>query len=312
MRKKSVKLPFASATFSDIILFATSLHLFIGLVTHILWLLRGNQTLFRYYFGYQDPLFFLLCSVLEFWLASRAWKQFSPGQSLRWAWLLIMISALCHVIGSILTQILSADSYINPLYFLSHHGSKTAQAFLLPLGSLIGGPVQMIALGGGLFLAVRLCQKLGPSRQKVIDWVILGIVVAYTLRVAYVVFQTRVGATPAPRLVEVMNWANDPLLCVLLFFAFLLRRSVAQMGWGYVSKCWGAYVVAILGTSIASMAMWASNFSLIPYPESAVLWYLWPIIFAAYALGPAYQVEAAHVAMARLDESSPKPIFWDS
>ena len=311
MCKKSVKLPFASASFSDIILFATSLHLIIGLVTHVLWLGWGNQTLFRYYFGYQEPLFFLLCALLEFWLASRAWKQFSPGQSLRWAWLLITISALCHVIGSILTQILCADSYINPLYFLNRHGSKTVRAALLALGSFVGGPVQMMALGGGLFLAVRLCQKLGPSRQKVIDWVILGVVVAYTLRVAYVVFQTRAGSTAAPDVVEMMNWANDPFLCVLLFFAFFLRRSVAQMGWGYVSKCWGAYVAAILGTSIASMVIWATNFGIIPYPESAVLWYLWPIIFAAYALGPAYQVEAAHAAMARLDESSLMPTVSD-
>ena len=114
-------------------------------MTHTLWLLRGNQILFRYYFGYEDPLFFLLCAVLEFWLASRAWNQFSPGQSLRWAWMLIMISAFCHVIGTILTQILGADSYINPLYFVNPHGSKTAHAVLLALGSFIGGPVQMIA-----------------------------------------------------------------------------------------------------------------------------------------------------------------------
>src|SRR5579862_3149768 len=134
MGKKLAKFPYASPSFSDLILLATSLHLFIGLVTHILWLLRGNQTLFRYYFGYEDPVFFLLCAVLEFWLASRAWKQFSPGQSLRWAWLLIMISALCHVLGAILTQILSTDSYVNPLYFLDPHGSKPTHAALLALG----------------------------------------------------------------------------------------------------------------------------------------------------------------------------------
>jgi len=50
------------------------------------------------------------------------------------------------------------------------------------------------------------------------------------------------------------------------------------------------------------MGMWLANFGMLPYPESAVLWYVWPIIYAAYALGPTYQVEAAHVAVARLDD----------
>jgi hypothetical protein len=31
------------------------------------------------------------------------------------------------------------------------------------------------------------------------------------------------------------------------------------------------------------------------------LWYVWPIIYAAYALGPTYQVEAARVALNRLE-----------
>ncbi|MGO8816227.1 MAG: hypothetical protein ACLQVG_16440 [Terriglobia bacterium] len=41
-------------------------------------------------------------------------------------------------------------------------------------------------------------------------------------------------------------------------------------------------VVAILGTSMASVATWAADFGLLLYPESAVLWYIWPVIYAAY------------------------------
>ena len=209
-----------------------------------------------------------------------------PGQSLRWAWYLIMISASCHVVGSVLTQILARDSYINPLYDINPSRVRSAYPALSTMGSFIGGPLQMLTLAGGLFLALRLCRKLGIGRQRTIDWVILAIVLAYTFRVLYVVIRMEIGANRPTHLVDLITWGNDPLLCVLLFFAFFLRRSVAEMGWGYVTKCWTAYVVAILGTSVASMAIWAADFDIFPYPERAVIWYIWPIIFAAYALGP--------------------------
>jgi hypothetical protein len=275
--------------------------MFVGVVTHIRWLLGGGAALFRYYFAYEDPLFLVFCTVLEFSWAYLAWKQFSSGQLLRRAWLLIMISAICHVVGMSISHILCMGSYINPLYAFNVSWYKTASTFLPHVGAFIGGPLHMVALVGGLFLALRLCQQFGiRGKLKGLDWVVLGIVVAYTLQVAYVIIRLRMEAPRPPHLYEVMNWVNDPLLCVLLFLAFFLRRSVVQMGRGYVTKCWGAYVIAILGTSMGSMGSWAADFGFLPYPESAVLWYIWPVIYAAYALGPIYQVEATHVAQARL------------
>ncbi len=303
MGKKSPRLIPTNPTLSGLILLATSLHLSLGLVTHTLWLLGRNAALFRYYFTYQDPLFLLACNITELSLSYAAWKQFAPGQPLRRAWLLIMVSALCHVVGMVLSHILPADSYINPLYVLHRRWLEATQAHLAPIGMFIGGAVHMVMLGGGLFIAFRLCRRFATRMKiKLVDWVILGLVAAYTSQVAYVIVRLRWVARSAPGFTEVMNWANDPLLCVLLFFAFFLRRSLVQMGWGFVAKCWGAYVVAILGTSVASMGMWLTNFGILPYPESAILWYVWPIIYAAYALGPTYQVEAARVALARLDD----------
>src|SRR5208337_120037 len=180
MGKTSPRCAFASLTLPDLILLATSAHLSVGFVTHTLWLWRGNQTLFRYYFSYQDPLFLLLCTVTELSMSYVAWKQFFPEQPLRRAWLLIMISALCQVVGMILTHILTAHSYINPLYIFHLSWLKTAPAILLPLGKFIGGPVHMVALGGGLFLAFRLCRRFETRRKlKAVDWIILGFVFAY-------------------------------------------------------------------------------------------------------------------------------------
>ena len=303
MNKRWGGFPFAPPKLSGLLLLATSLHLSVALVTHSLWLLWGYQPLFRFYFGYEDPIFLICCTIIEFSFAFLAWKQFSPEQPLRRAWLLIMISASCHVIGMTISHWLCLDSDLNPLFALNVSWYKTAAAILRPLGFFIGGPLHIVVLAGGLYLPLRLCRLYGVRAElKKIDWVILCGVLAYTVRVAYVVIHLRIGNGQPIRLSDVMNWTGDPMLCVLLFLAFFLRRSVAQMGWGYVTKCWGAYVAAILGTSLASMAMWAVNFSIVPYPESAFTWYIWPLIYTAYALGPIYQIEAARVAQERLED----------
>ena len=247
------------------------------------------------------------CTVLELSLSYVAWKQFSREQALRRAWLLIMISAFFHVAGTTLTHILSSASSINPLYTRGSAWHKGIFGLLRPLGDFIAGPMQMITLAGGLFLALRLCRRFElRARLRTTDWIVLGFVVAYTLLVVSVVVQVCWRASSAPGFAEIANWVNDPLLCVLLYFAFFLRRSLAQMGWGFVAKCWGAYVVAILGTSIASMLMWLANFGLLPYPESAIVWYIWPVVFAAYALGPAFQVQAVQLAFLRLNDFRPE------
>jgi hypothetical protein len=308
MHKRSGKSPFGASSLSSLLLIATSAHLLVGAVTHALWLLRGNETLFRYYFGYEDPLFLVACTILECVLANVARRQFSSGQLLRRAWSLITIAALLHVVGMSLSHILCTDSYINPLVASHVSWYQGAKAILAPVSFFIGGPLHMAILVGGLSLALRLCRKHGIQKKlKGMDWIILGAVVAYTLHVAYVLIHTRFGGIRPFHLhpLEFLTWANDPLLCVLLFQAIFLRRSVVQLGQGYVAKCWGAYVVAIFLTSLGSMITWGTNYSILPYPESAFGWYMWPLVYAAYALAPAYQVEAAQAAQARLHELSP-------
>jgi hypothetical protein len=309
MHIRSGKFLFGSPSLvSNLLIIATSVHVSVGVVTHTLWLLKGDETLFRYYFGYEDPLFLVLCTTLEFSLAFVARKLFAPGQLLRRAWLLITIAALLHVIGMILSHIFCTDSYLNPLYAWRVSWYKPTKAIIGPVSVFLGGPMHMAVLASGLFLALRLYRKHGIRDElKGTDWIILGMVVAYTLRVAYVLIRLRLGANPLTHfhLLDALTWANDPLLCVLLFQAVFLRRSVAQLGWGYVAKCWGAYVVAIFLTCLSSMAMWAANFGVLPYPESAVVWYVWPLVYTAYALGPTYQVEVSQAAQARLVEPGP-------
>jgi hypothetical protein len=308
MHKRSGKSSFGASSLSSLLLIATSAHLLVGVVTHTRWLLGGNETLFRYYFGYEDPLFLVACTILECTLAYAARKQFSPGQLLHRAWSLIAIAAILHVVGMTLSHILCTDSYLNPLVACHVSWYKNARAILTPLSFFIGGPLHMAVLFGGLVLALRLYRKHGIQKTlKGPDWIILGAVIAYTLHVAYVLIRTRFGVTRPFYPLEFLTWANDPLLCVLLLQAIFLRRSVVQLGQGYVAKCWGAYVVAIFLTSLGSMITWATNYSVLPYPESAFGWYMWPLVYAAYALAPIYQVEAAQAAQVRLRELTLDP-----
>src|SRR5689334_9262064 len=213
--------PFAPPKLSAVLLAAAIAHFAVAIVAHSLWLLQGYQPLFRYYFGYEDPLFLIACTLLEFSVALRASKQFSPEQPLRWAWLIIASSAACQLVGMLLSHWLCLDSNLNPLYATHINGYATFTNVVRPLGMLLGGPVHMVILGCGLYLPLRLCRRYGvQGKLRKIDWLILGLVVAYTLRVAYVVIQMRIGTSQTPNFYEVMNWTGDPLLCVLLFLAF--------------------------------------------------------------------------------------------
>ena len=94
-------------------------------------------------------------------------------------------------------------------------------------------------------------------------------------------------------LTAVLNWITDPLLSCLLVEAVLVRRAVVGMGWGLISKSWGAYTAAIFLTSLAHMLMWADSYGYIRWQVGAIAWYLWFVVTAAYALGPAYQLQAS-------------------
>lgn len=290
-----------SRSLSSFLLLATVVHLSVATLIHTAWLITGNAAWLHYFFRYQSPVFLISFSLVEFSLSIVAWRQFSRGQSLRMAWMLISLAAACHLLGALLTQLLSVDSYLNPLFAFEFGWYMPARSFLLALGRAIGGPLHMTILAGGLIMVLRLYRKLGMlGKLKGLDWGLLGIVSAYTLFVAYTVIRSRINSSSAAGIVDYLNWLGDPLLCLLLFESIWIRRSLVEMGWGFVSKCWGSFVAAIFLTSLGSMGHWATAYAYVPWPESSVTWYVWYLASAAFALGPTYQVEASRTARARL------------
>ena len=93
-----------SKSLSSFLLLVTIVHLSVAVVIHSAWLITGNAAWLHYFFGYQSPVFFVSFSLVEFSLSIIAWRQFSPGQSLRMAWMLISLAAACHLLGALLTQ----------------------------------------------------------------------------------------------------------------------------------------------------------------------------------------------------------------
>jgi hypothetical protein len=90
---------------------------------------------------------------------------------------------------------------------------------------------------------------------------------------------------------EMISWTSDPLLIVLLLEAICVGL-VLDMGWGLIARCWGAFVDAIVFTALGNVWIWATWTGLVPRPVDAIGWFIWFPAAAAFALGPAYQVEA--------------------
>ena len=102
----------------------------------------------------------------------------------------------------------------------------------------------------------------------------------------------------SPGLISVVSWTSDPLLCILLFQAILIRRSTATMGLGLISRCWLCFTAAIFLTSLGDIGLWAWSKGFLSHGFEAISWHIWFLAAAAYAMGPAYQLQAMRRAVA--------------
>jgi hypothetical protein len=166
----------------------------------------------------------------------------------------------------------------------------------------------MLLLACGLFIVVRVYKRLGLlARLTVYDYGLLSIVVGYTLSFLIEVSQAHLRLPGTVTVTKVINWASDPLLGLLLLEAIFIRRSVANMGCGLIANCWSAFTAAIFLTSIGNMGLWATSHEYLTLPYSALTWGIWHFAMAAYALGPAYQVEALRRATSSLEREISYP-----
>lgn len=277
--------------FAGPILAITAVQLAVGTASVVRWSLFGRSDWVAWFFNYQSPAFFVGMNALTLVLSLAAWKQFSPGQSLRSAWLLLSFAATFRLLGSVFKEL------------LDHHvwGRPVLSTFERQAGWTAEGPLSMVVLAVALFIILRLYKRLGLlAKLTAFDHALLGVVTAYSLHVAYTIVQIQIHSHSRITIDGVLHWCGDPLICVLLFEAVFIRRAVVDMGWGLIARCWGAFVAAIFLTSVGSMGQWAVDFGYIRGAAVAITWLMWYPVAAAYALGPAYQVQAIRRVQARV------------
>lgn len=293
--------PRVTLPISKVVLWITGVHVSIGLALWVIWLLTQDEGWIRYYFDYQSPVFFISCAGLEVYLSLVALFQFSAGEPMRAAWCFIALAAFLRLIGLTTAHLLSVNSLLNPVIILIESQSRSQTKELHQLGLAISGPIHMAMLACGLFVVLMVCRQFKMlAKLKNIDYLLIAIVGLFTLRQVYEI-ATNLPSSTSPVTVQILlQWITDPLLSILLFEAILIRRCVLNMGWGYVSKCWGAFTTAIFITSLGDMGIWASAYQYLPWPMSSITWFIWFFASAGYALGPAYQVEASNRTKATL------------
>jgi len=288
-----------------IIAAVTVAHLAVGLGVGALAGLAGKPDLLANFFHFPGALFLVLLSAAGFWLSVQCWREFSKNDLLRQAWLLIMLAAGADLLGNVCSQVLGAYTALNPLMHTAAGWPAPAIKVLGRVGLLLGGPFQMTLLACGLSFVLRAYRRSGlfPNLAR---WTVLlaGTLVLYTVHEAKLL-QALLQTGRVSRGFQLLGWPSDPLLIVLLFEALCILRPVLGTGWGLIAKCWGAFAAGIalhaLG-DILLMAAWQGN---LPQAASTLGWYAWFLAAAAYALGPAYQLEAfRRVLQGRRDANS--------
>ena len=281
------------------ILLLTAVHIAVSIIIFIFWRIVGDDTRIELFFAYQGSIFFVVCAAIELWLAWTAFRQFMPEEPMRAAWLLIMLASFYRFVGFIFSQILDTESYLNLFYLAFGHQPDSFYLTCDRFGLLISGPLSMSALAAGLFLILRILRRLGMlSRLRVFDYLLIAAVAIFTIRQIYEIVQYVFSASSHFDLYKVLAWTSDPLLTILLIEAIFIRRSAIETGWGLLAKSWGAFSLGIFLTSLGDIGIWATtNHYYIPWPYSSITWYIWFFASAAFALGPAYQVEAFRHAL---------------
>jgi len=253
-------------------------NLLIGVAAAALWRLSGDDRWIQLYFRGLGAAFLVGFSLVEFRLCVAALRGFSPGDYLRPAWILITIAAACRLIGFVLSELLGSPTA----------PSGPAAAYRqagLALGSF--GALPMLLLG--LLIVRRAYRRHGLlARLRWIDMAAVVAMAVFSIREMY----DGLRLSTAFGVLRVLSFTTEPVLTALLYVALVIRRSTLPLAGGLVSRCWTSYCTAVFLTLLADLGMWAVTYSVLPQQASVAVWYVWLLAATAFALGPAYQVEA--------------------
>jgi len=266
-----------------------AVYLGVSLLIWAAWMLSGNFAPVAAWFAYADAPFLILSALLEFFLAAAAAGQFEDHEPLHPAWILISAAAGLRVLSLVLGHWLGANVPLNPIVW----AGRTVPSWINVVGMFLGGAPTLAILAAGLWRVARLYRSLGFRQQlRMTDWILLLAACCYTICTFSIVVHLLYLGKKTAGLLEMMSWTADPLLCVLLFEALILLRSVRLMRGGLVASCWYAYVIAVALTILGDVSIWAEAYNLVPWPWRSLSWYVWYAAATAFAAAPAFQLEA--------------------
>ncbi len=263
-----------------------------GICALFAWLLTYDDAWVIGFFHIPAALAMVWLAGTQFWLATQAARRFGPHEAMRKAWTWIAFSAGCDLFGAAATQVFGVDSAINPLRAFPWWHADAAMTAWREAGAMMGGTLRFAFLASGLWYAVRVYRRAGFLGK--LKWSDRALLIAFLLYMADVVRGVTVAfrAGKPWRWTEAAGWPTDPLLWLLLLEALLLYRSAQRMGPGWIGRCWKTLSIAVFLTALGDAGTWAYNYGYIPYPWNSLIWYVWLPAAAAYALAPAYQLEA--------------------
>ncbi len=268
----------------------------LGVASFIAWQATGSQRWLDLFFQGPGLVLMVALPAVQVWLSLAVRGAFLPDEPLHAAWSLIAFAAVCEFLGSVWVQWLSSRSPLNPLLHTVWWAPNTPSE-IRQIGLFVGGTLRYALLSAGLLAVLRIYRKAGfLGRLGVIDWIPMGLVLAYVLNEA-VELAAAIRRGKSPGLFEMLGWPVDPLLCLLLYQTRLLARSIERMGKGSIGRCWRSFSIAILLVWLGDTGIWATAFGHLPWEWTSLSWYVWLPAAGAFAAAPAYQLEAIAEAM---------------
>ena len=240
---------------------------------------------------------------VNLWLCLVVLRSFPAGSPLRSTWRLLTLAAAAQAASGVITEFLGTIWLLNPLCWSEQ--SKSGLIGQIRQAALIGGgPIRLALLAAAMLAVLRILRKCGfPARPTFGDWAVSGIVCMFIISR----FGEACAASLAGRQISQADWislAGLPILCVLSMEAMLLRRSVARMGNGLISRGWIALGYGILLTVTGEVVLWVLPHYSQTLPLAMVCAFLPLTIGSVFALVPACQLAAQRRAI-RPDGSQP-------
>jgi hypothetical protein len=234
-------------------------------------------------------------AAASFWLSYLVSREFSSGEPLRAGWLLIALSAAFDLLGVIADQVLAADSVLNSPTLASRWSPESANA-IRGWGLFLEGPCRFAFLAAGMMFVLLVYRRSGlMGKLRLPDWGMAGALALYVLwEMGTVAASIERGRGPG--LTDTLRYSTDPILLLLLAETMLLYRSVKEMGAGRVGWCWQLFSLAIFLTALGDFLLLRPNYGYLPWPWSAIDWFIWFPAAAAFAVAPTYQLEAIDLA----------------